>query len=74
MNDPCLLTPDAALPEVARAPAPWTLRGDGWILLLRLPDAARRDPGRLPPELRGRPVGGPSILMFVDYAESPAGP
>lgn len=69
-----LLTPDAALPDVLRAPAPWTLRGDGWILLLRLPAAVRSDPRRLPPELRGRPIGGPSILMFVDYAESPAGP
>ena len=69
-----LLTPDAALPEVARAPAPWTLRGDGWVLLLRLPEAVRSDSRQWPPELRGRPLAGPSILMFVDYAESPAGP
>lgn len=69
-----LLTPDAALPDVVRAPAPWTLRGDGWIMLLRLPEAARSDPRQLPPELRGRPLAGPSMLMFVDYAESPAGP
>jgi hypothetical protein len=74
VSDLSLLTPDEALPEVARAPAPWTLRGAGWILLLRLPEAARRGPGRLPPELRSRPVGGPSILMFVAYADSPAGP
>lgn len=66
------LTPDAALPDVVRAPAPWTLRGDGWIMLLRLPEAARSDPRQLPPELRGRPLAGPSMLMFVDYAESPA--
>lgn len=69
-----LLTPDEALPEARRAPAPWTLQGDGWILLLRLPDPVRHDPRQLPPELRGRPLAGPSILMFVDYAESPAGP
>jgi hypothetical protein len=74
MNDPRLLTPDDALPAVARAPAPWTLRGDGWILLLRLPEAVRRDPRHLPPAFRDRPVGGPSIVMFVDYADSPAGP
>lgn len=74
MNDPLLLTPDAALPEVALAPAPWRLRGDGWILLLRLPEAVRRDPRHVPPALRDCPVGGPSIVMFVDYAESPAGP
>ena len=74
MNDPRLLTPDEALPEVARAPAPWTLRGDGWILVLRLPEAVRGDPRHLPPAFRDRPVSGPSIVMFVDYAESPAGP
>lgn len=74
MSGTPLLTPDAALPEVARAPAPWRLRGDGWILLLRLPDEVRSDPRSLPPELRDRPVSGPSMLMFVDYAASPAGP
>ena len=74
MNDPRLLTPDEALPKVARAPAPWTLRGDGWILLLRLPDAVRGDARHLPSAFRHRPVSGPSIVMFVDYADSPAGP
>lgn len=74
MNDPLLLTPDAALPEVPLAPAPWRLRGDGWILLLRLPEAVRRDPRHMPPALRARPVSGPSLVMFVDYAQSPAGP
>ncbi|MGD9386888.1 MAG: acetoacetate decarboxylase family protein [Gammaproteobacteria bacterium] len=69
-----LLTPDRELPDVPAAPAPWRLTGDGWILLLELPAAARRDPSHLPPELRERPLGGPAIVMFVDYAESPAGP
>jgi hypothetical protein len=69
-----LLTPDAELPHVVRAPAPWTLHGDGWILLLRLPEEVRRDPVHMPSELQGRPLGGPSIVMFVDYADSPAGP
>jgi hypothetical protein len=59
---------------VLHAPAPWTLRGDAWILLLRLPEAVRRDPSHLPAELRARPVHGPSIVMFVDYSESPVGP
>jgi hypothetical protein len=74
MSEYRLLVADEALPAVVRAPAPWTLRGDGWILLLRLPEAVRRDPRHLPPELRDRPLGGPSMVMFVDYAESPAGP
>ena len=74
MNEPRLLTPDSALPDVPAAPAPWRLTGDGWILLLQLPQAVQRDPRHLPPELRDCPLGGPAIVMFVDYAASPAGP
>ena len=74
MSDWRLLTADTALPAVAAAPAPWRLAGDGWILLLELPEAVRHDPRHLPPELRDCPLGGPAIVMFVDYADSPAGP
>jgi hypothetical protein len=69
-----LLTGDEELPSVPRAAAPWRLQGNGWILLLRLPEAVRRDPRHLPPELRDRPISGPSVMMFVDYAASPVGP
>lgn len=69
-----LLTRDAALPEVQRARAPWRLQGDGWILLLGLTQQARRDARHIPSALRDCPLGGPSIVMFVDYSESPAGP
>lgn len=74
MSGPLLLTPDSALPEVPPAPAPWPLGGDGWILLLRLPANARRDPRHLPSALAELPLGGPSMVMFVDYRDSPAGP
>jgi hypothetical protein len=74
MSDYRLLTADAELPDVPAAPAPWRLKGDGWILLLRLPEAARHDPRHLPPGLAGLRPGGPAVLMFVDYASSPAGP
>lgn len=74
MSDWRLLTPDGELPEVAAVPAPWRLAGDGWILLLELPETARHAPRHIPPELRGCPLGGPAIVMYVDYAESPAGP
>jgi hypothetical protein len=69
-----LLTPDAELPEVAAAPAPWRLEGDGWVLLLRLPAELRRDSRHIPPELADFELGGPAVLMFVDYSSSPAGP
>lgn len=69
-----MLQADAELPEVAPRPAPWALRGSGWIVALRLPAA---DPARdafLPPELTGRARGVASFLMYVDYAESGCGP
>lgn len=74
MSSSILLTADEDLPDVRRAPAPWTLDGDGWILLLRLPEDVRQDARHLPPELRDQALLGPSIVMFVDYADSPAGP
>ena len=75
MNDTSrLLTSDSELPEVAAVPAPWRLAGDGWILALELPEAARHAAAHIPPELRDCPLGGPAVVMFVDYAESPAGP
>lgn len=74
MTDYRLLAADDALPAVPGAPAPWRLNGKGWILLLRLGDDARRDPRHFPPALVSLPLGGPSMLMFVDYADSPAGP
>ena len=60
--------PDAALPDEAPAPAPWDLRGSGCILLVRdhpAPAPVGPDPAY---------AGGPGIVMFVDYAESPVGP
>lgn len=69
-----LVTPDDALPGVRRAPAPWTLHGSAWILVLRLPEALRRAPEHLTPPLRDAGFRGPSVVMFVDYRDSPAGP
>lgn len=65
-----LLVPDSGLPEVAPAPPPWDLRGEGCIILLR----QRGDPPTLPTAPDAPFAGGPAIIMFVDYAESPAGP
>jgi hypothetical protein len=58
----------------ARVPAPWSLRGNGWIVLLRLP---ADDPARhawLPAELRASVAAPVSALMFVDYLVAPCGP
>ena len=69
-----MLQPDASLPDVPLRPAPWDLRGSGWIVALKLP---ARDPAHdafLPPELAGRGRSLASYLMCVDYAESGCGP
>ena len=69
-----MLQPDSSLPEVPRHPAPWDLRGSGWIVALKL---ARDDPARnafVPGEIAGRGRGLVSYLMYVDYRESACGP
>ena len=57
------------------APAPWTLRGRGYICILRAP-AQLLDDGRfLPPSLQGRRAASRfCYLMLVDYSHSPVGP
>jgi Acetoacetate decarboxylase (ADC) len=69
-----MLQPDHTLPEVPLRPAPWDLRGSGWIVALKL---ARESPARnafVPPELAGRGRALASCLMYVDYAQSGCGP
>jgi hypothetical protein len=61
------------LPTVPAVPAPWSLQGNGWIVLLRLPGsaAARR---AFVPSILQRTLAAPcSALMFVDYVEAPCG-
>ena len=69
-----MLQPDEILPGVALHPAPWELRGSGWIVALRLPPDSQARDAFLPVELAGRGRGLASFLMFVDYAESGCGP
>jgi Acetoacetate decarboxylase (ADC) len=69
-----MLQPDDVLPEVPLRPAPWDLRGSGWIVALKLPTSAPAHDAFLPPDLVGRGRGLASYLMFVDYAESGCGP
>jgi hypothetical protein len=69
-----MLQPDDSLPEVALHPAPWELRGSGWIVALRLPPGSPARDAFLPPGLSGRGGGIASYLMYVDYVQSPCGP
>jgi len=57
------------------APAPWELRGNAYVSMLRFPqqllDEASFVPGSLCGQRRPSPFG---YLMFADYSESPVGP
>jgi hypothetical protein len=59
---------------VPLCPAPWDLRGSGWIVALRLPPGSPAREAFLPAELTGRGRSPVSFLMYVDYAESGCGP
>lgn len=58
---------------VADAPAPWQLRGQGYILAIRLP-AKILDDSFIPEEQKASRRGSLAYVMFVDYESSPAGP
>lgn len=64
---------DEDLPEMPPTPAPWSLRGHGWIVLLHLPARDEARSAFVPTELR-RSVRAPlSVLACVEYAEAPCG-
>lgn len=56
------------------APAPWSLTGSGYIVLLRLPPRSLRSEPCTPADVTDRRVPGLSLMMFVDYRTSPVGP
>lgn len=66
--------PGSGIPDVPRAPAPWQLTGDAYILLLRMPKEMLQKGSFIPGSLRGREVGRYGITMFVDYTDSNVGP
>jgi len=66
--------PDASLPQAPLHPAPWNLRGSGWIVALKLPPGSAAADAWLPPVLVGQGRALASALMFVDYEESGCGP
>ncbi|MDC3960441.1 acetoacetate decarboxylase family protein [Polyangium jinanense] len=60
--------------DVPRVPAPWTLGGDAYVVMLRLPPRLIEEGSFVPEPLRGRAQGRTGALMFVDYATSDVGP
>jgi len=69
-----VLEPTLTENSVRRVPAPWDLRGSGYILLYKFPKGFAIEEGRIPPFLEASFAGGLGAVMLVDYAESNAGP
>ncbi len=58
-----------------RAPAPWRLKGQGYITLFRYSSGMSDEQAFVPKALQGKRAGSPwALMMFVDYAQSPVGP
>lgn len=55
-------------------PAPWSLKGKGYILIYRFTRQFIETEGRIPPFLQNQFAGGLGSVMLVDYASSNAGP
>ena len=67
-----LLMPNSAT-QFAPAPPPWTLHGEGIILLYRFKKSWVKSKANLPAELQGQFKGGFGYVMLVDYSSSPVG-
>ncbi|HEX4937173.1 MAG TPA: hypothetical protein VFX11_00750 [Candidatus Kapabacteria bacterium] len=62
------------LPVVPLVPAPWQLKGQGYILAIRLPDAFLDHQSFIADSQRHTRRGRVAYVMFVDYRESDVGP
>ncbi len=59
---------------IKKYPAPWKLRGRGYIILYRFKKDFVNERGNIPEFLKGKFAGGFGSIMLVDYEESNAGP
>lgn len=60
---------------ISTAPAPWQLKGRGYIAAIKFDSAKLDDDSFVPAGLKGkRGKGKLAYLMLVDYSESPVGP
>lgn len=69
-----MLQPQAGLPVVPRLPAPWSLLGTAWIVLMRLPPGAAAASAFVLPQLQPSLRAPLSVLMCVEYTAAPCGP
>lgn len=60
--------------DIALAPAPWDLTGQGYIVAVKLPREVLEGNSFLPPGLRRVGNSRLAYMMFVDYSKSDVGP
>lgn len=60
--------------KVPTYPAPWSLRGKGYILIYQFKHDFIEKQGNVPDFLKGHYAGGFGSVMLVDYLQSDAGP
>lgn len=61
-------------PKVKEYPAPWNLRGKGYIMIYKFKKSFVEKDCNVPDFLKGKYAGGFGAVMLVDYEESNAGP
>jgi hypothetical protein len=61
-------------PDANLVPAPWQLRGEGFLFLYRFDKGWLAENGAIPPALTERFAGGLGALMLVDYRSGTADP
>ena len=69
-----MLQPEESLPVVPRVPAPWSLRGHAWMVVMRLPKDAAARTAFVPQALQPTLKAAFSVLICVVYDEAPCGP
>lgn len=62
------------IPSVIKAPAPWQLSGDGFIVNFWMPEKLDDTATFTPDTLKGRRSGHLATMMFVNYHTSDVGP
>jgi hypothetical protein len=60
--------------NVIVAPAPWSLVGKGYVILIKLDPEFVKHKGFVPEALAASFAGGIGTIMYVDYASSDVGP
>jgi hypothetical protein len=59
---------------ILKSPPPWTLQGEGIILVFRFKKEWVESHANLPKHLKGKFKGGLGYVMLVNYEKSPVGP